>query len=156
MQPEALVVAQGLGSGDEGAHKARQIDAHLIQNSNLVLTMEREHRRFVAQLLPSASRYTFTLREFARLIDYVARDQSRPLPVPKHVDNVGRLISLAGIIASRRGFWAPVAPDEDDVVDPIGSSRATYERSAREIADALRLVEVSAELIARRLLSEAT
>ena len=67
MPDEAAALSVRYG-GSPSAHAARQLIEAQIRQADLVLGMSRDHRRAVVQLLPSASRYTFTLREFARLV----------------------------------------------------------------------------------------
>lgn len=55
-----------LGYLDRG-DGARQLTPTIIEQSDLILTAEREHRSVVVRLSPSAVQRTFTLRQFGRL-----------------------------------------------------------------------------------------
>ena len=67
MPAEAKALAVRYGSTDAESHQARQLDEQAIRDADLVLGLAREHRRAVVELVPAATRRTFTLREFARL-----------------------------------------------------------------------------------------
>jgi len=124
MAPMAAHLLEIHGGGSS-SHRARQLDAHMIETAQLVLCLTREHRKAVVSRVPGANRYTFTLKEFARLVRNL-RDSAEPSPAA---------LDLAGwtaLAATRRGYF-PVGPDGDDVVDPYGRDDATYQRSFDEI-----------------------
>ena len=101
MPDEAAALALRYG-GDPSAHAARQlVEAH-IRQADLVLGMSREHRRAVVQLLPSASRYTFTLREFARLVAGATDDDFHEIAQLPPKDVGRRWTEAVDIAASNR------------------------------------------------------
>jgi protein-tyrosine phosphatase len=126
MTEEAALMSRRYG-GEPERHLARPITRDLVQSSGLVLTAAREHRARVVELFPRASAYTFTLRQFARL--------AGTAEVPS---GDGR--TLVAAVAARRGYAAPVAPDEDDVPDPYRRPLAVYEAAAALIDDAVRAI----------------
>ena len=67
MTPEAATLSLQYGASTT-EHVARQLTKKLIADADLVLTATRDHRREVVTLLPKATRYTFTLNQFARLV----------------------------------------------------------------------------------------
>ena len=67
MTPEAAALSTQYGASNT-EHVARQLTEKLIADADLVLTATRDHRRDVVTLLPKATRYTFTLNQFARLV----------------------------------------------------------------------------------------
>ena len=81
MTPEAAALSTQYGASNTD-HVARQLTEQLIADADLVLTATRDHRRDVVILLPKATRYTFTLNQFARLVapaeaeDFAADDQT--------------------------------------------------------------------------------
>jgi protein-tyrosine phosphatase len=99
-----------------------------------MLGLAREHRRAAVVLKPRASRYAFTLIEFALLTQTVTRNDLAPLSdIPR--ENVPeRMAAIVTVLASRRGF-PPVlsSSDELDVPDPFGGPRASYEASSAKI-----------------------
>ena len=73
MADRAAAYSRRLG-GEPDAHAGRQLTSALLRESDLVLVATRRHRKAVVELLPRASRSTFTLREFARLLGTVNPD----------------------------------------------------------------------------------
>jgi protein-tyrosine phosphatase len=126
MTDEATQMSRQYGGVPDG-HVSRRVTRELISSSGLVLTAAREHRARVVELFPRASAYTFTLRQFARLTALAE--------VPE-----GDGPSVVAAVAARRGYSAPVAPDEDDVPDPYRRPLAEYEAAAGLIDEAVRAI----------------
>ncbi|WP_082500629.1 arsenate reductase/protein-tyrosine-phosphatase family protein [Agreia sp. Leaf244] len=127
MTPEAREISVSYG-GDPGQHQAAQLTRQLIERSSLILTATREHRAAVVSLHPRASRYTFTLKEFARVsaVANEVRDQT-------HVGGATPG-SVVTDLARYRGFAVPpIEPGDDDIVDPYRRSHSIYELVGREI-----------------------
>jgi protein-tyrosine phosphatase len=106
-----------------------------------------EHRRAVVSMHPRASRYTFTLREAARLARDVTDVQlADALPTgPSSVAD--RLRATVALLASRRGsVEAPNDPLDDDVVDPYRRSDETFAESGRQLVPA---ADVLVDLLTR-------
>jgi protein-tyrosine phosphatase len=109
----------------EGAFRARELTPELVRSSGLVLTATREHRVAVLTHDPTALRRTFTLREFARLLDVVDAVPGRP-------GHVGRApAELVAAVADARGR-VRVAPAEDDIPDPHTGPLTSF-RQARDL-----------------------
>lgn len=68
MDPEAAQQLHALG-GDDRGFVAQQITEKMIGHADLVLTATRAHRERVLEERPGALRRTFTLLEFADLLD---------------------------------------------------------------------------------------
>lgn len=133
-----------LGVTDGAQHRARQLTAEHIRDADLVLALSREHRKSVVEMLPKASRTTFTLREFARLADALA---SSGLDSPDLVDAGARMRAVVREAAQSRGtVLAPSNPEDDDVVDPYRQSDAVYAESADQLVPA---VNATAALLRR-------
>ncbi|MFH1143453.1 MAG: low molecular weight protein arginine phosphatase [Candidatus Eisenbacteria bacterium] len=62
--PEARAVSEEMGI-DIGSHRARQVDAGMIAESDLVLVMEKRHRLSLLALAPQAAPRIHLLGEFA-------------------------------------------------------------------------------------------
>lgn len=125
----ALVAQRGLVAD---RFVARQLDAAAVREADLVLALTRGHRAAVVALVPAAVRRTFTLRELARLA---------PLVPPADLAAAGatpaeRVRALPRLAAAQRGR-VTVAPDDDDVVDPIGGSDQLYARVLEQMAEAV-------------------
>lgn len=111
--------------GEPQAHRSRLLTERQIRDADLVLTATRAHRAAVVSLVPRASRYTFTLPEFARLLqqlDNAELAQLHDLP------------ALVEAAAAHRGFALPGAhPDADDIDDPYRQRADVYERVGAQI-----------------------
>lgn len=133
MTEEAAELSRRYG-GNPVHHRARQVTAALVEGADLVLTATRAHRSEVVSLAPRASRYAFTLRQFARLIESVD-PQSGKGATP------AGLREAVAAAASQRGFVAPLRdPDDDDLMDPFRQSQAIYDLVGGQIDDAVRRV----------------
>lgn len=135
MTPQAQKLSAGYGATDASAHVARQLTAQQIIEADLVLALSREHRRAIVEMVPSAVRKTFTLREFARLTSGVGQEDL----VDGFIPGVNPITSAVGVASSFRGIVAPAAsPDDDDVIDPYRQSDAVYQTSANQLVPAVR------------------
>ena len=137
MPDEAADLSRHFG-GEPSGHLARVLTAEQLREANLVFAMSREHRRAIVELFPKAIRYTFTIREFARLVGGVTdKDLSDAAALPLD-DVVGRFSTLVGLAASQRGAVGPPdSPDDDDVVDPNRRSDEVYAEAARQLVPAV-------------------
>ena len=102
------------GAAAEG-FVARQLQAAMIEQSDLVLGATTRHRSAVVELCPAALPITFGIREFARLAAAVDTDE-----LPDHP--VARAHALVELVRLRRGLVPPGA-DGDVIPDPIGQTR---------------------------------
>jgi len=151
MPEQAAEISRQLG-GAPDAHSARQITKEMIAESDLVIALSREHRSEIVRTHPRSNRYTFTLREFARVLESYAGD-SEAKPIPRTAAAAaGVFRGAVPIIASQRGFAVqPASPEDDDVIDPYRREQEVYDRSGREISDAVdRITGVIAHLRAPR------
>ena len=123
MTDEAQEMSRRYGGRPDG-HLSTPLSEKLVTRSQLVLTATREHRAAVASLLPRASRYAFTLNQFARLAASVE---------PGELDAIANPIDRVAAIAARRGFAPPAQPEDDDIVDPYLESIEVYESAAAAI-----------------------
>lgn len=135
-----LAVAHGADTTAAGAHRARLLTEPLLAETDLVLTMAREHRSHVVQTMPALLHRTFTVREFARLAATLSDDDIRRSVASAGSDPSARLRALARLVAGQRGM-VPAAPDEDDVIDPYRRSQNTYDLSASQLVPAIEQVE---------------
>jgi len=137
-QAERLAVQYG---ADPSNHVARYLFEGHVAGADLVFGMAREHRRAVVSMFPRASRYAFTLREFARLASgMTSRDLAKAAALPLD-DTVARLRAAVTAVAARRGAVdAPSEPGGDDVVDPYQLDDSVFQRSGRELVPAADVV----------------
>lgn len=138
MTEQNRAIAKEYGVTNADSHAARELTPGLIRDADLVLALSREHRRAVVEMLPKASRHTFTLREFARLAE-VADLEELTLPRTANVDD--RLRETVDLIAQVRGSLPPLTNLEDhDVIDPYRQSDEVYQASAQQIIPAVNTV----------------
>lgn len=116
---------------------ARQVHEDLLRQSDLILTMTRELRSRVVELVPAAVRRTFTLAEFAAIVDAAPRPAQPP-------SGRAELIPLIAAAAAQRSAVAGRGADLD-IADPYRRQDADYEvafeqirRCVAAIADAWR------------------
>ncbi|GAA4166194.1 hypothetical protein GCM10022286_30470 [Gryllotalpicola daejeonensis] len=131
MTDEMVTVAQahGISESDAREHRARRLDEAAVASAGLVLGLTREHRAAAVELHPRALRYSFTLREFARLVgDLGPAESGARTPA-----------ELIGELAALRGGSSPAAAEDDDIRDPIGLPQEIYDEVGGEIADAARV-----------------
>ncbi|MFC6354656.1 arsenate reductase/protein-tyrosine-phosphatase family protein [Luethyella okanaganae] len=141
MTQQAQALSLRFGGVEPQRHAARELTIALIRDADLVFAMSREHRRAVVELLPRASRTTFMIREFARLVVNVPEPEFAEIAQLPRGDLSARFTAAVELAASRRGIVQhPDAPDDDNVVDPYGQSDAVYQRSAEQIVPAVRAV----------------
>jgi protein-tyrosine phosphatase len=129
IEPSAArrLAAQGIAYD---AFRARRMTQAMVEGADLVLTATRDHRGAVVTLVPRALPKTYTMREFARLLDGV---DEAALPA----EPAERARALVAFAAGRRGqVWVP--REDDDVADPYGAGDDAYERAEQEIVAALR------------------
>jgi len=126
MEPNAAAELERRG-GDPAGHSSRRIGTDDVDEADLVLTMTTAQRTDVLADQPLAMSRTFTLLEFAALLD-------------QHDGPFDRTATVRGL-ARRRG----AATLEDyDVADPMGQSPEVHAAVAETIAEAV-------DRIARRL-----
>lgn len=119
---------------DSGGFIARRLTSRDVADAELILGLTTGHRRDAVELVPSAVRRSFTLREFARLIS--ALDPSMlPSGTP-----ASRLRASVPLVTGfrRRGH-------ADDIDDPFGRSDAAYQRAFEEIDEATREIAAMAD-----------
>ncbi|SKA82186.1 protein-tyrosine phosphatase [Agreia bicolorata] len=131
-----------LYGGDPSQHRASEVTTARIKAANLVVTMSREHRADIVSLVPRASRKTFTLREFDRLIGTYRELEPGAWAAPRDASPT-ELDYFVRAVASVRGFSAvAVSPADDDIVDPYRRGQEVYDEAGRLISRSIaRLVE---------------
>lgn len=126
-----------LGGRGAEAHRGVQLTQEQIRDADLVLAMDRQHRRAVVELYPPASRYCFTLVEFAHIISAVSGSELAEALPPREPmpDAFSRSVALAG---SMRGVVPPLEQAADyDVVDPFLASDEVHAQVAEVIEAAV-------------------
>lgn len=154
MFPISQQIAQSYGAEDLESHLARQVTEKILESSDLVLTMTREHRRFVVESNPHVTRRAFTIREFARLVS-ATTDEMLAADLETIKDsNVDKLRAAVHSVSLSRSQVSPVNdPAELDVIDPYGKSAAVHQGSAEQLVPA---IEAVADLIRRAVVQTKT
>lgn len=129
VDPPVAAHLEGMGI-DVSAFAARQLSASMVAESDLVLALTRKHRARVLELVPSAVRRTYTLREFARILTSLDATGVGNTPGQRLASLLPR-VAAGGASAPRR----PAA--EDDVVDPYGRSPEVYRQSLADMRAAV-------------------
>jgi protein-tyrosine phosphatase len=110
---------------------ARQVSAQMIRAADVVLTMTRHQRSAVVSAVPAAVRRTFTLPEFADLVDLAGRSEAGP-PAETAAGRLAALTRQAPRLRSLRASGA-----HDDVNDPYGRDAAAYATAVSDIRQAV-------------------
>jgi protein-tyrosine phosphatase len=105
---------------DPTRHRARQFEAWMAAEADLILTAERAHRDFVITELPSTFRRVFTMKEFARLARH-----ARP----------GTPTEVVAQLAALRGIDGAVAEAADDMPDPYQSPLPLARSIAQQVTN---------------------
>jgi protein-tyrosine-phosphatase len=119
----AVMADRGIDTSD---HRSRRLRPDLLSGVDIVIGMARSHvREAVALGGPAAMGRAFTLKEIVRRgEERGGRAPGEPLPD-----------WLARLQAGRRPTDLLGDSDADDVADPIGGPRRSYERTADELDD---------------------
>ncbi len=149
MDAKSRKIAVRLGVEDADAHVARQLTNRMLAEADLVLALDREHRRRIAELRPASIRRTYTLREFARLAQSVS---DLHLAFAQFSDASPVRGALAEVSARRGTLPLPEDPTELDVIDPYRQPNWVYEKSTEEITAAVATI---ADYFARAVAKQA-
>jgi protein-tyrosine phosphatase len=146
MQPISADIVRTFG-GDPDNFAARQLSPKILRGVDLVLTMTAGHRGEVLQLDASFLKRTFTIREFARMLDVLdqraaASEGGEPGPGTSDDGN-----PLAANLAFWRGLPAraaavrhlslPADAAENDIIDPYRRAAEVYRQMEDELAPAI-------------------
>lgn len=124
---------------DGSAHRARQLTPSIVREADLVLAMSREHRRAVVEQAPAATRRAFTIRELARVADFIGSPDREDMGTS--ADPADRMRAAVLLAAVQRGLAPqPEDPSDLDVVDPYRRSDETYLESFDQIRPAAMTV----------------
>jgi protein-tyrosine phosphatase len=119
---QAVMADRGL---DTSAHRSRRLRPDIVNGPDIVIGMARSHVREAVTLAPDIWKRAFTLKEIVRRgEERGGRAAGEPLED-----------WLARLHAGRRLPDLLGDSDADDVADPIGGPRRSYERTAEELDD---------------------
>ncbi len=130
--PNAVAVMAGRGI-DIWPHRSRLLTKEILSGTDLVIGMAREHVRAAALLESSCYARAFTLRDLVR--------RAHRFGGPAGDEPVG---IWAARLSSHRDVSELMGESPfDDIADPIGMSRADFERTAAVISDLSSALAVS-------------
>ncbi|MFF2344847.1 low molecular weight phosphatase family protein [Pseudarthrobacter sp. NPDC058119] len=153
MQPLSAEIVRTFGGDPEG-FAARQLTPKILRGVDLVLTMTSGHRGEVLQLDASLLKRTFTIREFARMLDVLDHraDSQRAGRQPAAVvpsqdagpDADGGLAANAALwrglparAAGVRHLSLPADSSDNDIVDPYRRAPEVYREMEDQLAPAI-------------------
>jgi len=121
-----VAVALTTAGYQPNAHVAAQVDAPMLESFDLILTATEEHRSDVVRTFTRANRKTFTLKEFANLVNYASHpDEDVELPIASGLQD-----KLA-VTAMARGY----APELENlnIEDPYRQSQQVFDATRDEL-----------------------
>ncbi len=149
MQPISANIVRTFGGDPEG-FLARQLTPQILRGVDLVLTMTSGHRGEVLQLDASLLKRTFTIREFARMLDVLDGQASASggqvpvIPAAKGTDDNDSLAATAAFwkslparAAGVRHLALPPDAADNDIIDPYRRSAEVYRQMEDELAPAI-------------------
>jgi protein-tyrosine phosphatase len=122
-------------------HISQDLTPKLLEEADLVLTATLDHRGEIARMLPKASKYSFTIDEFARLTSFLRADpefqeEFKKKPKETRDQYLKRAMHEAVLL---RGM-VPTNLDPKDVIDPYGESIEVYNQVAEHIDVMLEII----------------
>ncbi|WP_426996771.1 low molecular weight phosphatase family protein [Pseudarthrobacter sp. N5] len=138
IQPLSADIIRTFG-GSAHDFASRQLTREILGATDIVLTMTAKHRGEVLELDASLLKRTFTIREFARMLD-VLEERER---LQKHGGNAPATDSrtlwrgLPARAASVRHLSLAADAADNDVIDPFRRSEDHYRQMEDELAPAI-------------------
>jgi protein-tyrosine phosphatase len=122
-------------------HISQDLTPKLLEEADLVLTATLDHRSAIARMLPKASKYSFTIDEFARLTSFLRaapefQEEFKKKPKETRDQYLKRAMHEAVLL---RGM-VPTNLDPKDVIDPYGESIEVYSQVAEHIDVMLEII----------------
>lgn len=102
-----------------------------VEQADLILTAEEEHRATVGRIASTALSRTWTLLHFAYLVNVAP---------PESGDQADLLETLLSRARHGQSQAQPLAPDEMNVADPVTGSARRFRRCANTIDEALERI----------------
>jgi protein-tyrosine phosphatase len=133
VQPISADIISTYGGSPEG-FAARQLTPKILRDTDLVLTMAARHRGEVLQMDASLLRRTFTIREFARMLEVLAQRDTAPSPA---ADAKALWSGLPARAAAVRHLALAEDASDNDVVDPYRRGAEIYRQMEDELAPAI-------------------
>lgn len=114
--------------------RSRRLTQPMAKSADLILCFEKDQRKDIVTLAPTAVKYTFLLGDFANMCEYCARNGLvKGLTIQERLQSV---INSASIIR-------PMLPEPEDIEDPHGKEYAKFRTAAEQTNKALRTILTS-------------
>ncbi len=144
IQPISADIIRTFG-GDPEQFAARQLTPKILRGVDLVLTMTSGHRGEVLQVDASLLKRTFTIREFARMLDVLDQRAEAAGNVSEGTDDDGDPLAanhafwrgLPARAAAVRHLSLPADSAENDIIDPYRRAPEVYRQMEDELAPAI-------------------
>lgn len=141
IQPLSADIVRMYG-GTEKGFAARQLTPKILRDTDIVLTMTSKHRGEVLQLDASLLKRTFTIREFARMLEALeerdaAAEPSDKAPAEKASDAGTLWRGLPARLASVRHLALAADSADNEVIDPYKRGPEVYRQMEDELAPAI-------------------
>lgn len=144
IQPISADIIRTFG-GDPEQFAARQLTPKILRGVDLVLTMTSGHRGEVLQLDASLLKRTFTIREFARMLDVLDQRAEAAGNPSEGTDDDGDPLAanhafwrgLPARAAAVRHLSLPTDSAENDIIDPYRRAPEVYRQMEDELAPAI-------------------
>jgi protein-tyrosine phosphatase len=136
--PQVIEIGRAYGL-DLDLHRTRRLGEAMLRDTTLVLCAAGAHRRTILDMRPDLLDSTFTMREFARLLD----------EGPREIGERDDWPSVVRAAAQRRTRVRPASAEDDDLVDPIGQPPAVWERFERDAVAAVETITAHAARVLR-------
>jgi protein-tyrosine phosphatase len=134
MPPQAQQAQSELNVSPQN-HVSKQLTPELLEQADLVLTATAEHRSDVVRTLVKANRYTFTMLEFAELIEFVNNPGESDFEIETIPTNLSEKLH---VIASARGYLN--SEKNRDIEDPFTKELSVYREVAQQIDEATTVI----------------
>ncbi|MCY1235879.1 Low molecular weight phosphotyrosine protein phosphatase [compost metagenome] len=141
IQPLSADIVNMYGGTDKG-FAARQLTQKILRDTDIVLTMTSKHRGEVLQLDASLLKRTFTIREFARMLEALeerdsAGEATGTAPAEKTSDAGTMWRGLPARLASVRHLALAADSADNEVIDPYKRGPEVYRQMEDELAPAI-------------------
>jgi protein-tyrosine phosphatase len=139
IQPLSADIVRMYG-GTEKGFAARQLTPKILRDTDIVLTMTSKHRGEVLQLDASLLKRTFTIREFARMLEALEERDAAAEPADKASDAGTLWRGLPARLASVRHLALAADSADNEVIDPYKRGPEVYRQMEDELAPAILTV----------------
>lgn len=140
MDERSLMKLHDVGVASDG-FVARQLNEDNVSGNDLILAMTDAHRNSVVAMSPRMLKRTYTVREFAAVLDEFTTKADGTLPEGNDTTTVEkRWVALLKAAPLARHSARMKVEKNLDIVDPYRQSNPVYDRMVDELLPALRSI----------------